>query len=98
MNFVQFQEVQNHKNDEVSSFIKPSVSDIHAWLKLFLENEIDFQLASERRCLPPNLFIEFSNKGLFGNYFKGNNSDHPIHKIFDVYNCVQNTIYLRLQY
>ena len=41
------------------------VNSILSWLDT-LSSKYDFLLADERRMLPPNILLEFGNRGLFG--------------------------------
>jgi len=46
--------------------LNKSASTLTDWIKTYCSNHIDFNLVTERRCLPPNFFQDFASKGLFG--------------------------------
>ena len=37
-----------------------------AWLRHYAERHINSRLIDERRCLPPNIVLDFGNRGVFG--------------------------------
>ncbi|HEV8195537.1 MAG TPA: AMP-binding protein [Gemmatimonadales bacterium] len=37
-----------------------------AWLREYAERHINSRLIDERRCLPPNIVLDFGNRGVFG--------------------------------
>ena len=37
-----------------------------AWMREYAERHINSRLIDERRCLPPNVVLDFGNRGLFG--------------------------------
>ncbi len=37
-----------------------------AWMRSYAERHINSRLIDERRCLPPNIVLDFGNRGLFG--------------------------------
>ncbi|MES1260769.1 MAG: acyl-CoA dehydrogenase family protein, partial [Acidobacteriota bacterium] len=37
-----------------------------AWLRDYAERHVNSRLIDERRCLPPNIVLDFGNRGLFG--------------------------------
>jgi alkylation response protein AidB-like acyl-CoA dehydrogenase len=37
-----------------------------AWLRVYAERHINSRLIDERRCLPPNIVLDFGNRGVFG--------------------------------
>lgn len=43
-----------------------TLEPILSWLRDFCRERVDFNLADERRTLPPQMFTEFGRKGLFG--------------------------------
>lgn len=59
-NYTSFKvEQENNKDDS-------KLPELLKWIHRFCSTKVDFQLASERRCLPPNYFISFAEKGIFG--------------------------------
>jgi acyl-CoA synthetase (AMP-forming)/AMP-acid ligase II/alkylation response protein AidB-like acyl-CoA dehydrogenase len=40
--------------------------DLIAWLRGYAERHINSRLIDERRCLPPNIVLDFGNRGVFG--------------------------------
>ena len=36
------------------------------WLRDYAERRINSRLIDERRCLPPNIVLDFGNRGMFG--------------------------------
>jgi acyl-CoA synthetase (AMP-forming)/AMP-acid ligase II/alkylation response protein AidB-like acyl-CoA dehydrogenase len=37
-----------------------------AWMRTYAERHINSRLIDERRCLPPNVVLDFGNRGMFG--------------------------------
>ncbi len=40
--------------------------ELIAWLRDYAEHRINSRLIDERRCLPPNIVLDFGNRGVFG--------------------------------
>jgi len=46
------------RNDKADALI--------AWMRTYAERHINSRLIDERRCLPPNVVLDFGNRGMFG--------------------------------
>ncbi len=53
---------QSVRGDEVGS----RADALIAWMRTYAEKHINSRLIDERRCLPPNVVLDFGNRGMFG--------------------------------
>ncbi len=52
--------------DAVLESSRRRADELIAWLRDYAERRINSRLIDERRCLPPNIVLDFGNRGVFG--------------------------------